>query len=213
MTASFHEVQFPPAISYGAVGGPGFLTTVLSLASGFEQRNVNWSLARATYDVAQGIKTNDEFNALLKFFFARGGKAYGFRFKDWNDYQLPYYFQTPGDKDPIPGLFVTDGATATFQIFKLYGDTGNTYTRIIKKPVSGTVLLWNNGVPTTDFTVDTTTGIITLGNTTKATTGNIISVSCQFDVPVRFDTDSLQNTLNDYNSNSWSQIPIIEIRQ
>ncbi len=42
----FHEVQFPPDIAYGASGGPEYLTSVVSMASGYEQRNANWSAAR-----------------------------------------------------------------------------------------------------------------------------------------------------------------------
>ena len=44
--ASFDEVQFPPSISFGATGGPGFSTKVVILSSGYEARNQNWSLAR-----------------------------------------------------------------------------------------------------------------------------------------------------------------------
>ena len=45
MTA-FHEVQFPPDISYGASGGPTYATSVVTTVSGFEKRNANWSQAR-----------------------------------------------------------------------------------------------------------------------------------------------------------------------
>ena len=34
----FHEVQFPPDISYGASGGPGYSTTVVTTVSGHERR-------------------------------------------------------------------------------------------------------------------------------------------------------------------------------
>ena len=40
---SFHEVRFPTRVSYGAIGGPRFSTTVQILNSGFEQRNINWA--------------------------------------------------------------------------------------------------------------------------------------------------------------------------
>ncbi len=48
MTA-FHEVRFPPDISYGTTGGPAFSTTVFQAASGFEQRNVNWAEAHRAF--------------------------------------------------------------------------------------------------------------------------------------------------------------------
>jgi uncharacterized protein (TIGR02217 family) len=206
MTASFHEVRFPSDISYGASGGPGFNTTVLTLASGFERRNINWSLARAQYDVAHGLKSQDQLNVLIEFFVARRGKAYGFRFKDWADFQLPF----PGDATPV--MTTTDGTTATFQLRKVYQDTGNSYTRSLNKIVSGTLTVYNNGAVTTDYTADLNTGIVTLGNTTKATIGHVISATCEFDVPVRFDIDELKASITDYGIFAWGQIPLIEVR-
>ena len=111
MTVSFHEVQFPVSISYGASGGPGFNTTVMTLGSGFERRNQNWTLSRATYDVAHGLKTQAELDVLIKFFYARRGQAFGFRYKDWSDYHLPNVGEA------IPALMTTNGGvTTTVQI-------------------------------------------------------------------------------------------------
>jgi len=39
-----------------------------------------------------------------------------------------------------------------------------------------------------------------------------ITADFQFDVPVRFDTDRLSATIDSYGSNSWRDIPIVEIR-
>src|SRR3569623_2959053 len=95
--ASFVEVQFPPTISCGAKGGPAFSTSVLELASGVEQRNVNWSRERPKYDISTGLRDAADFNAYAKFFYARMGKALGFRFKDWSDYRCPFWRNTAGD--------------------------------------------------------------------------------------------------------------------
>ena len=54
--SQFHNVRFPEDVSYGTNGGPGFKTTVIDLASGHEQRNIDWSLARATYDAQYCVK-------------------------------------------------------------------------------------------------------------------------------------------------------------
>ena len=72
---SFVEVQFPSDISYGATGGPMFLTDVVATVSGHEQRNSKWSQARARYNVASGVKTETQWQALIAFFRARRGKA------------------------------------------------------------------------------------------------------------------------------------------
>lgn len=64
MTA-FHEVQFPPDISYGATGGPGYSTSVVATVSGHEKRNANWSEARGRWNVAHGLKRRDQVAALI----------------------------------------------------------------------------------------------------------------------------------------------------
>ena len=209
---AFHEVQFPPSISYGAVGGPSFKTTVIELSSGAERRNQEWQLARGQWDVAHGLKTQAELNVLLKFFFARRGMLYGFRYKDWTDFRLPLFSKAPGDLDAVPVQFATDGRTSSFQLSKIYGDGANTYIRPLYKPVAGTVQLSANGNAITDWSIDPTTGMVTLGATTTATIGWVIQVSCEFDTPVRFNTDSMKVSLDDYNSLSWGQIPLVELK-
>jgi uncharacterized protein (TIGR02217 family) len=48
---AFFETEFPRTVGYKATGGPTFNTTVNEGFSGFEQRNKNWSIARAKYTV------------------------------------------------------------------------------------------------------------------------------------------------------------------
>lgn len=212
MAGGFHEILFPPEISYGAMGGPGFHTTIMTLASGFERRNIDWSAVRAQYTVGQNVKTLAQLNILRKFFYARVGRAYGFRFIDIKDYQMPFYNVTPGDVDVLPLLFTTDGVTATFQIRKPYGDAGATFFRPLTKLVTGSVALLLNASPFSDWTVNVNTGIVTLGGTTTATTGGLITGSCQFHVPVRFDSDNMPVSMDELENNNWSGINLMEVR-
>lgn len=85
---AFHEIRFPDDISYGSNGGPEFSTDIIITQGGFEQRNSNWANARAKYNVAHGVKTETQLAELIAFFRARKGRAHGFRFKDWTDYQI-----------------------------------------------------------------------------------------------------------------------------
>ena len=78
--SGFHDVRFPDAVARGATGGPEFSTDIIAVASGFEQRNVNWSAARAKYDISTGIRTREQMAEVIAFFRARKGRAYGFRF-------------------------------------------------------------------------------------------------------------------------------------
>jgi uncharacterized protein (TIGR02217 family) len=206
MGASFHEVQFPPDISLGAVGGPGFKTTITVLSGGAEKRNIDWANAKGAWDVAHGLRTQMQLDALRAFFYARRGRAYGFRFKDSTDFNVP----DEGGHNPL--MFTTNGYDRAFQIVKVYSDAAGSYTRNMSKPVAGFVYVYDNDLPPTDYVVDLTPGIITLGSTLGSTTGDAISVACQFDVPARFDIDDMKITLTDIDNLAWGQIPIVEIR-
>lgn len=215
MSLTFHDVQFPVGISQGAVGGMRFSTSVLALSSGFESRNINWVKSRGEWDVSFGLQTQEQVEQLVDFFSARRGKAYGFRFKDWTDYRLPRWRNTPGDMGGIPILFITTGAQLTFQLTKIYGDAAGTYTRVIAKPVETSVRLLNDGAPmieSVDFTVDYTTGVVTLSNAIGFEAGHNIAGACEFDVPVRFDTDDMKLTITSVEIMAWPSIPVVEIR-
>ena len=104
------------------------------------------------------------------------------------------------------------GTTSSFQLRKAYGDAGNSFIRDIRKPVTGTVVVYADGFATSDVSVNVTTGIVTLGTALRATAGVVISASCAFDVPVRFDIDQMKVSIDDYDNFTWGQIPLIEVR-
>jgi uncharacterized protein (TIGR02217 family) len=198
--AAFHEVRFPPEISYGASGGPGYLTTVVATASGHEHRNANWAAARGKWDVASGLRDRAHVAELIAFFRARRGRAHGFRFKDWTDYQASAQVLGTGN-----------GSLKTFQLVKNYVSGGVTESRIIAKPVAGTVKVYRNGVlASSGVSVDTTIGVVTFSTAPSA--GVIVTADYEFDVPVRFDTDQMDVTIETYNLGNWGQVPIVEIR-
>lgn len=198
--SDFVEVQFPTDISYGAKGGPGFSTDVVETFSGREQRNINWSQARSRYNAASGVKSESQWAALIAFFRARRGKAIGFRYKDWSDYK--------GSNEAIG---TSDGSTTDFQLVKIYTSGAVAVSRTIAKPVSGTVkiyvdsILQNSGV-----SVDTATGIVTFD--TAPGSGDAITADFEFDVPVRFDTDELDISVDAYDAGRWDAIPLVEVR-
>lgn len=197
---SFHETRFPVDISYGSAGGPEYATDVIISQSGHEQRNINWNEARARYNVAHGVKSKTQLSELIAFFRARKGRAYGFRFKDWGDYQATGQIIATGD-----------GARNIFQLIKTYENAGEIDTRIIHKPVAGSVKIYVDNVEqTSGITVDNTSGQISF--VIAPASGAIISADFEFDVPVRFDTDRLNASLEAYGVHSWPDIPLIEVR-
>ena len=185
---SFIETQFPPTVAYMSTGGPSFNTTVNMNKAGFETRQVNWITARHMYNVNYGIRNQADFDAIIKLFHVCQGKATGFRFKDWADFKSCPPIYAPANTDQLIG--VGDGNNTHFQLVKAYTVGNLTFTRKIKKPVSGSVLV-TTSAGDRSFTVDTTTGIITFltGNIPGA--GVQVTAGYQFDVPVRFDVDQL----------------------
>jgi len=207
---AFHEVRFPDNISRGAVGGPMRKTRLVELESGDEERNAIWADSRRKYNAAYGIRKIDELAAVTAFFEARGGRLYGFRWKDWADYKscLPTGVPASGDQQIGTG----DGVKTDFQLVKVYASAPATYVRTIKKPVTGSVMVAVGGVDQpSGWTVDTTTGIVSFA--AAPASGLAITAGFQFDVPVRFDTDYLPVTQKIERLGSITSIPLIEVRK
>ncbi|MFP3016455.1 MULTISPECIES: TIGR02217 family protein [unclassified Wolbachia] len=196
---SFTEIRFPENISYGSTGGPEFSTDVVTTHNGCEQRNINWSHARTRYNIAYGVRSNKQLLELITFFHARKGKAIGFRFKDWSDFIA--INQEIG---------IGDNKKTTFQLIKTYVSGEDKHIRMIKKPVHGTVKIYLNGKEESEYSVNYSTGEITFMK--PPVKDAIITASFEFDVPVRFDTDYLNASIDDYGSNSWNNIPLVEVK-
>lgn len=269
---AFDEIQFPVTISYGSKGGPSFNTDVVMVDSGAEVRNANWATTRYKFDASYGIRDIASLQAVQAFFLARRGRAYGFRYKDWLDYQA------------TQEVLAQTGAK-TVQLQKTYTSGSRTYVRNIVKPVAG-VTMRRGGAPFAAFTLDTATGIATLtADSTKTitaitqanpgavtatahgfSTGDEIWIESvvgmtqvnnlfftitvvdadhftigvnttgytayssggsakkfvqntetldwtgEFDLPVRFDTDELPASIDDFSMGAVDSIPLIETR-
>jgi uncharacterized protein (TIGR02217 family) len=198
--------RFPEDISYGSSGGPGFKTEVFEGYGGIEQRGQIWSRARARYNAQHGIRNTEDMDLVRAFFYATRGRAVGFRYKDHADYELTSELIGTGD-----------GVTLDFNIIKTYGTT-NAYVRRIFKPVDGTISVTVGGAPVTFGTpaanrvsCDLTTGILTFGASVIPAAAAAIRVTCEFDVPVRFDTDAMDAVHDGWRSETWNQIPLIEL--
>jgi uncharacterized protein (TIGR02217 family) len=204
---AFHDVRLPVDVERGAVGGPRFKTTVLSLSSGHEKRNIEWENIRSFFDVGYGIESKEDFKDVIEFFYARQGKAHSFRFKDWSDFEVARQ-----------SIGTTDSSTATFQVFKRYTSGGVNFDRELNKIVSGSVSLWVNDVAidqgggADEYTIDLLTGIVTLGSTLAGQSATDIEIECEFDIATRFDTDSLDINMQVFNAGSIPQIAIMEVR-
>ncbi|RYH11178.1 DUF2460 domain-containing protein [Tropicimonas sp. IMCC6043] len=207
----FHEFRFPTAVSFGSLGGPERRTEIISLANGYEERNTPWAHSRRRYDAGLGVRTLDELEELLAFFEARRGQLYAFRWKDWTDYKSSLPSAAIDCRDQSLGF--GDGATAGFQLVKVYTSGGESYVRPIRKPVAGSVRVALDGVERTegtDWTVDESTGIVTCS--TAPQSGAIVTAGFEFDVPVRFDTDGIRVSAVGFEAGEVPDVPVVEVR-
>ncbi len=208
---AFHEVRYPVGLSIGSSGGPERRTEIVTLVNGFEERNSPWAHSRRRYDAGAGMRSLDDFAALIAFFEARRGQLHGFRWKDWADYKTCLPSQSVSAMDQEIG--VGDGLTTVFQLRKTYTSGGSAYTRDLVKPVAGSVKVAVAGVVQTlpaEFTVEEARGIVTLN--LPPALGAVVTAGCEFDVPVRFDTDRISASIASFQAGEVPAVPVIEVR-
>jgi uncharacterized protein (TIGR02217 family) len=213
--------RFPDDIAYGSQGGPMYKTAITVMASGREQRNITWGQARHKYDVSYGVRDQASLDDLLSFFHAVLGAAHSFRYKDFSD----FHTATPSGygADGAPSTAVTkddqhfgsgDAILTEFQITKTYTKGVLDTVRNITKPIDGTVLIAVDGVLQTegggsDYTIDYTTGIITF--VSPPGDGLALTWGGEFDVPVRFESDTITTKIDNYLVGNIS-VDLIEVR-
>ena len=211
MGAGFHEIRFPLRLALATSGGPVRRTDIVNLSNGRESRNQRWRDSRRSYDAGSGIRSVDDLYAVLEFFEARGGELFGFRFRDPVDCKSCRPDATVSASDQAIGI--GDGATTRFQLTKTYADAGGGWTRVIAKPVAGTVLVSVAGVvqPLSAYGCDPATGILTFAASKIPAAGAAVRAGFEFDVPVRFDTDRIDISLKSFQAGRIPTIPLTEI--
>lgn len=202
------DVRLPVWVERGASGGPIFNTQINRTIGGQESSVVLWSYPLHRWDIGYGLTRegfgSDSFNDIRDFFYARRGRGYGFRFKDWSDYTI------------TNGLIGTgDGSDATWQVVKVYADGVRPFSRKITRLVSGIEVRVNGALKTltTDYTVNLNTGVITFGGGDIPAMGEEIRVTCEFDVPVRFEKDDMEMEVLLADAASIPEIPVVEVRE
>jgi uncharacterized protein (TIGR02217 family) len=174
MTTPFLETpRFPDHLAFYALGGVSYNTVVAGSTSGRETRNSIWQYGRAQFDLqgamrsANGVANANSIQVIRNFFRVCKGQAYGFRFRDWTDYQdegsgvigplLPNYGSLV-----TPTGAPTGGPTA--QMYKTYVMSPLADYKPIQKPLTAT--FFRNGVQMStgsspgNYSLDTTTGIV-----------------------------------------------------
>lgn len=207
---AFHEVRLPARLAFGSTGGVERRTEIVTLGSGFERRSTPWAQGRRRYLIGANLKSLDDMATLTAFFEARQGRLYGFRFRDFADFRscAPSGTITPLDQS----LGVGDGVRTTFELTKRYGEGEAAPDRRIHKPIDGTIRIGVGDleVDREAFQADPATGVVTLA--TPPAVGVAVTAGFEFDVPVRFDADRIDVTLESFAAGRMAAVPLIEVR-
>lgn len=174
------ELDICPA--FGWQGGPSFNTRVITTQSWLERRNANNIQCRHNYSLPlQNIIDADYLTLLKQVFMACRGQLHSFLVKDYSDYEAVNDVFGEGD-----------GTTKTFQLSKTSTFGSASYVRTITKPLAGSSVTVNGVV--TAVTIDVTTGIVTFS--AAPASGAILRWTGEFRVPVRFNSDILNTTID-----------------
>jgi len=177
----------------GFKGGPTFSTDKLAMVNGQERRLQNRSVAIHDY-VWQFTNTSRALEASLKaFWFDRRGDFKAWLLKDWSDYS-----------GTLQVIGAGTGALTTFQIIKTYSAGSNPYQRTIRHIKAGTLSVYADGALVPSGYTVSATGLITFS--VAPGSGDIVTASYEFYVPVRFEGDRFISIV-DYQS----QMDIISV--
>ncbi|MGX9145946.1 DUF2460 domain-containing protein [Mesorhizobium sp. 128a] len=176
----------PESVSIGFKGGPRFITTKVRSDNQSIRRLQNTVVARHYYSWSQKNRDAALIEVLRNFFYDRRGDFKVFLMKDHTDFQCVNC-----------QIGIGDGVTAAFQAVKPYTAGFNPYIRVIRHIKAGTLVVKVDGVTktlTTHYTVSAT-GLITFTGGNIPTVGQIITISCDFYVPVAFEGDAFEPSI------------------
>jgi uncharacterized protein (TIGR02217 family) len=212
---AFDEVLFDPAlIAAGGSGSPEFANTIIrNPATGIYKININRYDPIEVWTIDLNLLTTNQQSYAIRFWRGGFGSAYGFRVVVPTDFKM--VDEVVGTGNGVQTVF------PLIKTYTRPGTSGHAYIRRITKPVAntnltgGSVTLYEadgvttrviprttppgigqvftvklNGTPTSAYTIHNTTGNLTM--TSAPGGGVVVTVSCEFDTPMRF----LQNSFN-----------------
>jgi uncharacterized protein (TIGR02217 family) len=197
----FYEINFPDSVAFSSVSSLFFDTNIVKSKNNTEQRSPNLNFSMSSFRLSAPLKNKPEIEEIITLFKIVKGKLGGFRFKDWLDYKV---------ENQIIGI--GDGENCTFQIKKTYQLQSYFTMRDISKPAQGTVKVFLNYLECNHLlqSIDHTKGLVTFAS--PPSEGSIITVNCEFDIPVRFKDDCLNITMLGKNSYEIKDLELIEIK-
>lgn len=185
--AEFLEERIPVGVRYGATYGDKYAVDIVVTADGSEYRRLINPYPIRIFEIEYRLNYASVYGDLLNLYHRAYGKYAGFRAKCLDDYTTNGQITAPTATDQT----LTQLTSTTYQLIKYYGtdksaiSVGYPY-RNIYKPVSGTTKVAIGGVEQeSGWSVSTTTGVVTF----DSPPGDTVTGGCEFDIPVRFDSD------------------------
>lgn len=175
--SDFIDTRFPLEIAYGSGGAETFETDVFTGENLLEVRAERSTDSRAAYDIAM-VRPATEIEAVKALFLCAQGQLKTFRHRDPLDWSVTSAHIGTGD-----------ATVSTFQLVRPFYSSTWYFNKPVTRPVSTSVSVTLDGVGTTEFTVDSTSGVITM--TTVPGSSVIVRASFQYDREVRFAEDEL----------------------
>lgn len=186
---NFAEVRLELGYHYGCVGGPEFKTDIIETGGGREQRNALWWQPLGRWQLGERALLDSDYDGIYEveylksFHSSTQGSLQGFRFKDWSDYYVENQY-----------IATTDSATSMYQLYKTYTAGEAQYRRPITKPVEGTVKIYLDGNEINYPLINYATGLMSF--LVPPQSGQILTVDFEFDIPVQFEADKIEWTLD-----------------
>lgn len=185
--ADFLEERIYGTVRYGASWTDKFAVNVVETSGGQEYRSLIHPFPKRRFDVSYMLETALLWSELMTIYSRAHGRYAGFRARCADEWSSNGATGTPTAFDQ-PMLLVSAGVYALVKQYgtdKAAGAAGYAY-RYVKKPVAGTVLvgIGATAIRSADWSVVTTTGIVTFAaDQTKSITG-AISKAAQAVIPV-----------------------------
>lgn len=183
--------------AYGFNGGPTYSTQLVSLRNGHERRNAMWDQPKHVFTTGYNNISTDGFRSIKRMFMQCRGMAKAFKFRDWLDYQA-------NNED----FAIGDGTKKVFQLAKVSITDGIQYFRYVYVIRPGAQVFINDVASPISYTIDNDRGTVTFA--TAPANGAVLSWTGEFDIWVRFNTDSLSFSLDNPDATN-GQIQLTEV--
>jgi len=181
----FIDQRLPTKVEVNAVRRDDEDIEIVTTDGGFETRNARADQSLLEFDISFPVAVYGDavHAAVIALYKVVRGKLHTFRFRDPTDFQLT-----------AEVIGVGDGVATTFQITQSWTAGGETESRKITRPVSPMQVFKDGVLQVSGYSINYSTGEVTF--TAAPADGIEISVTGQFDRPVRFDTVQTMTALD-----------------